>query len=218
MTDGGAAVTGAGLKLQAEGLGKRFGWRRVFRGLSLEAERGSVLVVRGSNGSGKSTLLRILAGLLRPTEGTVRLETDVPEAPPGLRCRVALAAPSINPYARLTLAENIQFFLQARGASAEPGQARRVAGLVGLEDRLHEPVGSFSSGMTQRVRLALAAAAEPDVLLLDEPSHCLDEDGRRLVREIVERQACRGICVLATNDEREAELGARHISMDDYRA
>lgn len=218
MTDGGAAAGEGRLRLQATDLGKRFGWRRVFRGLCLEAEPGGVLVVRGSNGSGKSTLLRILAGLLRPTEGTVRLEPAREGSGSLLRGRVALAAPAINPYAHLTLAENIRFFLHARGSSAGESGIRSAAALVGLDDRLDEPVGDFSSGMTQRVRLALAVAGQPEVLLLDEPSHCLDEDGRRLVREIVETQARRGICILATNDEREAELGERHVSMDDYRA
>ncbi len=217
MTVGDAAVAGGRLTLRADSLGKSFGWRRVFRGLCLEAEPGSVLVVRGSNGSGKSTLLRILAGLLRPSEGTVRLEPGGGD-PGAARRRVALAAPSINPYAHLTLAENVLFFLQARGLPGGPGEARRAAAMVGLEDRLDETLASFSSGMTQRVRLALAAAVAPEVLLLDEPSHCLDEDGRGLVREIVERQCRRGICILATNDGSEAGLGDRHISMDDYRA
>lgn len=198
------------VRLVADGVSRSFGARKVIRSLSLEVSSGEVLAVRGANGSGKSTLLRLLAGLLRPTGGETWVEVRGRRVSREERWGMAaLAAPAIQPYVHLTLAENLRFFGAARGGPPQAAAVADLCGLIGLSDRQDEPVSSFSSGMQQRVRLALALAARPSVLLLDEPSQCLDGEGRALVAKIVEAQRSAGVCVIATNDESDAGLADR---------
>lgn len=209
----------ADVALRAEGLCKSYGYRRVLRDVSLELMHGDTLAVIGANGAGKSTLMRMLAGLLRPSRGRVIVESGGCEALPESRRRlVSLTSPAIAPYLHLTLSENIAFMMHARGASAPPGCEEEIARLVGLAERRNDPVASFSSGMVQRTRLAVAIATSPSVLLLDEPTHCLDRAGREVVRGIVEHQRGRGMCIIATNDSEDAALCASTLDLDRYQA
>ncbi len=209
----------AAIALRAEGLCKSYGYRKVLRDVSLELRHGDTLAIIGANGAGKSTLMRMLAGLLRPSRGRVIVEVGGRETPPeSRRSLVSLAAPAIAPYLHLTLSENIAFMMHARGASAAPGCEEEIARLVGLAERRDDPVASYSSGMVQRTRLAVAVATSPSVLLLDEPTHCLDRAGREIVRGIVEHQRSQGICVIATNDSEDAALCASMLDVDRYRA
>ena len=203
------------LRLVADGVSRSFGPRKVIRSLSLEVASGEVLAVRGANGSGKSTLLRLLAGLLRPTGGETWVEVRGRRVSREQRwAMAALAAPAIQPYLHLTLAENLRFLGAARGGAPDAGSVADLCRLVGLSDRRDQPVASFSSGMLQRVRLALAVAARPPVLLLDEPSQCLDGEGRALVAKIVEAQRSAGVCVIATNDDSDAAFADRSFVLE----
>ena len=102
----------------------------------------------------------------------------------------------------------------ARQGAPDAGSVADLCALIGLSDRQEELVSSFSSGMLQRVRLALALAVRPPVLLLDEPSQCLDDEGRALVSKIVEAQRKAGVCVIATNDGSDAALADRCLVLD----
>lgn len=210
------STAGAGdasaLVLRADGICRSFGSRGVIRDFSIQVCTGQVIAVRGPNGSGKSTLLRMLAGLLRPTRGAAWVEVDGRRAPQDeARRLIALAAPAIQPYVHLSLMENLVFFSRARGLRHSSGEAAGLCDLIGLHDRRHDLVESFSSGMLQRTRLALALVARPPVLLLDEPSQCLDDSGRALLSRIVGEQRQRGLCVIATNDAVDAALADAEV-------
>lgn len=201
--------------LTLDNVGKSFGARRVLGSVSLVMAPGDVVSVTGRNGSGKSTLLKIVAGLLRPSHGSVRFSggpgdkgVDVAER----RRRVGYAAPDLALYDELTGAENLQFFARVRGERLAAASAEQHLGAVGLAGRGHDLVRAYSSGMRQRLRLAFAALAEPALLLLDEPSLALDESGVALIGEMVARQKARGgLTLLATNDRTEARLGERVV-------
>ncbi len=197
------------MDIHLEDITKAFGTRRVLRGLSLDAGPGEVVAVTGANGSGKSTLLKIVAGLTRPSRGTVRIGGI--EDPAERRARVGYAAPDLMLYPELTGRENLAFFATLRGATVDVDD--RLAD-VGLGTRGGDPVGVYSSGMRQRLRLALATLFDAQVLLLDEPGLALDAAGTALVDRLIARHRTRGgVTLLATNDAREAALATRRIAL-----
>lgn len=190
----------------------RFGPRRLFAGLTVEVGPGVPLAVVGPNGSGKSTLLRLFAGLAAPTDGAVRLEAGGRAVPPEEHPRtVGLVAPALQLYEPLSARENLAFLASARRL---PGAAARVAetlARVGLADRADDAVGTFSTGMRQRLRIASALLHDPPVLLLDEPGATLDAAGRALVDSVLETRG--KVVVLATNDPAEAARCRRRVEL-----
>ncbi len=200
-------------------LARRFGKRLLFRDLSFSLSGGERIAVTGANGAGKSTLLRILAGLLPPSEGTVSLRVRgsglSKEAHP---LHAGLVAPYVNVYAGLSSRENLRFIARARRLKDEDERIEGALASVGLTHRMHDRVSTLSSGMAQRVKLAAALLADPPLLLLDEPNEHLDEEGRRIIAEVVQNSLRRGaIVVAATNDAREAEQYARTLCVEEYR-
>ena len=197
-------------RLVADGLSMRFGRRRLFDGLTAAVEPGAPLAVVGDNGSGKSTLLLLLAGLLAPTGGAVRLVVGGHEVEPRDRPRtVGYVAPALDLYDALTARETLRFLARARALPDAPARVAAVLGRVGLADRADEPVAAFSTGMRQRLRIATALVHDPPVLLLDEPGATLDAAGRALTASLVADDA--RVVVLATNDPAEADLCARRV-------
>ena len=190
--------------LSAEQLAKSFSGRPLFSGLSLRIERG-LLAVAGCNGSGKTTLLKILAGLMRPSRGSVRIERDGNLlGDPDRRLAVGWAGPDLGFYGELTAYENLRFFRVAAGREADSARLRRRLTDAGLpEDALDRPVEEFSTGMKQRLRIAFALLFDPAVILLDEPMAGLDAQGRQMVHAVVAGARTRSAVVLASNDERD---------------
>jgi heme exporter protein A len=202
--------------IQVEKLSKAFSNRSVLRGLSMTIEGGERLVVRGPNGSGKSTFLRILAGLLTPSAGTVRVIT--PEGAVGdwdwRRRWTGYLSPDLTLYDEFSALENLEFFARARGLGRNGERDRDLLGILGLGDRLHDPLGTLSTGLRQRSKLAFALQGEPRILLLDEPGSNLDRLGRDLIARTVAEYGGRGSAVLiATNDPLEFELGTRTLEL-----
>lgn len=201
--------------MRFEGVVKRFGEQKVLPGVSGELRPGRVLVVAGPNGSGKSTLLAILAGLVRPSRGEVRyLNGDTPLPRRAWYPLLGAASPDMALYEELSALENLRLFARLRGCfeGLEPLGALLVR--LGLAALHHEKrVGAFSSGMRQRVKLAQAVLHNPAVLLLDEPSANLDEDGHLRVGSLVEQLAPTTAIAVATNDPREMAWGDAHLEL-----
>lgn len=171
-------------------------------------EHGEALVVTGHNGSGKSTLLTIIAGLLRPDKGQIRIRRGGEEISREERRRaLGLVAPDLTLYPELTALENLEFFARVRSLRWEPEGARAMLERVGLGGRGRDLVGTFSSGMRVRLKYAVALQAEPAVLLLDEPTAMLDTGGVEVVEQVIAEQRRRGVLVLATNDPQETRHG-----------
>jgi len=209
-------VKSSPVQLQIDGLSKQYGTRWVLRNIHAELQQGDVLLITGHNGAGKSTLLRLLGGLQRPTSGTVTYTVDNEVFEPSdARSFLALVGPDVQLYRELTAVEHLRFVNEVRDLRQTDGKQRallQVVGLGGSEDAL---ISSFSSGMQQRLRYALALMVEPAVLLLDEPTTNLDTAGIALVDRVVAEQRQRGITVIATNDRRDRQYGTLQLALDE---
>jgi len=150
---------------------KLFGSFAALRQVSLELEPGRCYVLLGENGAGKSTMLRILAGLLRPSFGTVTVFGS--EEPHDARARIGYMSHAPMLYDELTAQENLLYFarLYPERACLAPAEALRQ---VGLDPELNRPVGHYSQGMRQRTSLARVLISAPELLLLDEPFSNMD--------------------------------------------
>jgi heme exporter protein A len=205
--------------LVAEQVGHRYGSLLLFRRLSFTLDGGESLAVTGANGAGKSTLLRILAGVLAPKAGSVRLTVEGTAVPPEEHPRRAgLVAPALGLYGALTAREHLAFLARARRLPDAAPRIDAVLDRVGLRDRADDPVSTFSSGMEQRVKYATALLAEPPLLLLDEPAANLDPAGREMVASVVaDQQAGGGMVVVATNRTDEAARHDRSLRIEEHR-
>jgi heme exporter protein A len=202
------------ISLQAKELGKWFGKRKIFDRVNLSLEEKGSLVVTGRNGSGKTTLLKILCGLIRPTKGEVLIESgERALTREESRNLFGLVMPDLELYGELTALENLLFLSRIRGMNSSRDELEKKLGQVGLGGREHDLAFSFSSGMKQRLKYALALLFEPEVLLLDEPTANLDEEGISLVDRIVSQQKERGILVLATNEKSDLRYGDKVIQL-----
>jgi len=210
------AMMGAAVTLRFEKLAKRYDLRVVFKGVSGVAEPGEVLVVAGPNGSGKSTLVAILCGLLRPTRGVVEYENAGGDVIPREQWRrhIGVVAPSLAVYEELTGLENLRFFGRLRGLEELETRCRECLEEVGLDPERRTPVRGYSTGMTQRLKIAQAMLARPPVLFLDEPGSNLDPSGQDWLETWVESSVEQGrTIVLATNDRREMSWGRRRVAL-----
>ncbi len=179
--------------LETFALGKSFGAgaRAVtaLHALDLSIPKGVVYGVLGPNGAGKSTLLRLVLGLVRPSRGNLRLlgEQNV-DARVLRRVGALIESPALYPF--LTARDTLHMLAQVSGFS-EPGRAEAVLERVGLTEAAHRKVRTFSMGMKQRLGLAAALLARPELLILDEPTNGLDPAGiqemRALVRDLVDK-------------------------------
>ncbi len=202
----------ASARIEAIALAKSFPGRPLFADVSFLLDRG-ILAIVGPNGSGKTTLVKILAGLLAPTQGSVRVEQDGRLLPvEDRRSAVGWSGPDLTFYPELTARENLEFFRRVAGFPTVPEDTRSSLAAVGLAEA-SGPVEHFSTGMKQRLRVAFSLLLEPAVLLLDEPLSGLDAAGRAAVGSLVSAAAERGPVVLAATDLAELPAPTRVIEL-----
>ena len=196
----------SGLPIRVQGIGKQFGGRAVLRDVSLTIHPGQFIVIVGRSGSGKSTLLRILAGLDLPDEGQVQLGGVSPQAAAD-GVRIMFQDGRLLPWRRVI--DNVTLGLP----SAARPRAEAALASVGLADRAGDWPRVLSGGQRQRVALARALAADPQLILLDEPLGALDALTRLEMQALIENLWLRAgfTAVLVTHDVAEAALLADRI-------
>jgi ABC-type multidrug transport system ATPase subunit len=178
--------------IRARALERRFGDKRVLRGIDLEVAEGGFVAVTGPNGSGKSTLLALLAGLLAPTGGELEVVAE--------RAEVGYLAHEPLVYRELSALENLELYGRLYRV---PERRERIGMLLeryGLWEARHERVAAYSRGMAQRLALCRTLLHEPRLVLLDEPYSALDADGARLLDAELAALAGERTLVLATHD------------------
>ncbi len=200
------------MKLIANNIVKRFGDHLVLKKINFEIETGKALAIVGHNGSGKTTLVKILANLIAPSRGKVEYRLPDGTLVPRERIfeHIGLVGPYLQLYQELSAQENLDFFARMRGLKNHRERIRALMQILGLQGREHDAVKTYSSGMQQRLKYVSALLHQPEVLLVDEPSSNLDEQGVETVYQLLKEQKQRGILIIATNDKQDLFL-ADHI-------
>jgi len=192
--------------IRARGLQKRYGEKRVLRGVEFDLARDGFLVVTGPNGSGKTTLLRLCAGLAAPSGGEFDLDVH--------RGRIGYLGHEPLVYAELSALENLDLY----GRLYRVPERRERSGMLlerfGLWDARHDRVSAYSRGMLQRLALCRVLLHEPDLLVLDEPHSALDDEGVALLDRELEERRPRAAFVVATHDPvRVARFASAHLAL-----
>lgn len=198
--------------LTGKNLSIRFIRRRdIFSGINISVKNSEIIGIAGENGTGKTTLLKILAGILRPTEGEIifnfageRLKSDE------IASHIGFVSPYLVLYEEFTPLEHLQLFAKLRGATFDKEHTFKLLEKFNLHKRYNDLIKTFSSGMKQRVKYMLAMQTEPEIFFLDEPFTNLDIKGIDSVKCIIEKHIQKGGgVIIASNDEREKELCSR---------
>jgi len=204
--------------LRTHGLTKRYPAVTAVDGLDLEIPRGRVGLV-GANGAGKTTLFRMMLGLSHPNEGSLEVcGIDVASDPIGARSRLGYMPEHECLPLDQTAADVVATFGELSGLPPRAARQRAsdVLDLVGLDEARFRPVGGFSTGMRQRTKLAQAIVADPELVLLDEPTAGLDPMGREEMLALVARLGSLGISVLlATHLLDDVQQVCDHVVMLD---
>ncbi len=179
----------------ASGLRKRYRRRQAVDDVTFTVARGEVVGLLGPNGAGKTTVIKMLLGLVRPDAGEIMLlgrhGTD-----PASRARIGYLPELFRYQPWLTADEVLRLHTRLAGAAVPAAEQRACLGLVGLADRAGDRVGGFSKGMQQRLGLAVALVARPELVVLDEPTSALDPIGRADVRDLLLSLRERQVAVL----------------------
>jgi heme exporter protein A len=197
--------------VSVDGLVRRFGEREALAGVSVSIRAGETLALLGPNGAGKTTLLRVLATLLLPHAGSVRvLGHELPREAHAVRARVGLLGHDTLLYRDLTARENLTFYARLYRV---PDAGKRIAELLeatGMARRADDPIRTLSRGMAQRIAVCRAVLHRPALLLLDEPNAHLDPRAAALVEPLIGRTA-RATRVLVSHDVEQALAEADRV-------
>lgn len=193
-------------------LGKKFNRRWIFRHLDLEIASGEMLAITGHNGSGKSTLLKIIGNYISPSEGRVHYQSGEITHP---QTSFSFVAPYQNLIEEFTLLEHLNFHSRFRNGLISQEEIMEKSGLVTAK---HQLIREFSSGMKQRLKLALAFFYQCDVIFLDEPTSNLDQNGVDWYLSFLDESINRKTIIIASNDAKEYELARQIISMEEYKS
>lgn len=196
------------LALESHNLRKSYGrGKRRFeavRGVSLSILPGQVLAFLGPNGAGKTTTIKMIAGLIRPDAGWVKIAgTDPHQQPQALKGVGAVLEGNRNLYWRLTPLENLEYFgvLRQMPRQAAKARAKTLLAAFGLEDKFKVPVQKLSRGTQQKIAIAAALIHQPQLLLLDEPTLGLDVESGETVKAFVRQVADSGCAILLTTHQ-----------------
>ncbi|MBL7780905.1 MAG: ABC transporter ATP-binding protein [Saprospiraceae bacterium] len=205
------------MTIRLQDTGKRYRLEWIFRGLDYSFENPGRYAILGPNGSGKSTLLKVLSGHLSPSKGRIFFEKNGKALEPDEVYRsVSYAAPYIELIEEFTLEEALKF--HSRLKPMLPGiTPPRLYDLLSLPRTRSKEIRFFSSGMKQRVKLALAICCNTPILLLDEPATNLDVQGVEWYKNLIGEFASDRLVVIASNDPHDAEFCPVHLRITDYK-
>ena len=219
------ATVGGDIVLEVTGLAKYFGGLKAVDGVDIQVKRGGVHALIGPNGSGKTTTLNVLSGLYKATSGRIVLDgTDITNMPPHLRTAAGLGRTfqNIRLFRSMTALENVEIgaerpgntLIKQGGDAALTERAMQALTFVGLGGRANELISSFSYGHQRLIEIARALAANPTLLLLDEPAAGLNSTEKLELHELLKRIAAQGLTILIIDhDMTLVSEAAQHITV-----
>jgi ABC-2 type transport system ATP-binding protein len=180
--------------IETKGLSKRFGDVTAVDSVDLTVESGEIFGFLGPNGAGKSTTINVLLDFVKPTSGTAAmLGLDVSEDRETLHNRIGVVPENYGLYDRLSGRRHVELAAELKDTDDDPDELLDRVGLS--REDANRPAGEYSTGMGQRLALAMALVGDPDLLILDEPTSGLDPNGARELRNIIRAENERGVTV-----------------------
>jgi ABC-type multidrug transport system ATPase subunit len=205
-------------RISLDGIGKKFRDQWIFRNITLDIFKGDKIALTGYNGSGKSTLLQLVSGYVSPSAGRIQwFGNEMPVPAEILYKHISFAAPYLDLIEDFTLEENVAFYAKHKKFTCQI-TPQSVIIKAQLEQSVHKLVRNFSSGMKQRLKLALACFTDAPLLLLDEPLSNLDVAGCAWYRELVKEIADDRIVIICSNKvEEETYFCSKHINLEEFK-
>lgn len=206
--------------IEVKSLTKKFKKFTAVDSISFDVKRGEIFGFLGPNGAGKSTTIRMLTTLLTPTSGSATIDgADIIKDQNKVRTHIGLVAEKIILYNHLSAMENLEFFgnLNHLPTHAVRERSEKWVKRLGMEEWKNAQVGTYSTGMKQRINIARALLTEPDILFLDEPTLGLDPQTAHLIRTFIEELNNHGTTIiLTTHDMIEAEELSNRVAIIDH--
>ena len=205
------------MNISLQNIGRRFNREWIFKGVDYTFEQGNSYAILGANGSGKSTLLQVLNGSLAPSTGKLAFEDGGKNIEPeNVFNYLSLAAPYLELIEEFSLSEMIDFHFKFK--SYKPGiDKAAVADILNLQGSRNKAIRYFSSGMKQRLKLALAFCSDTQMLMLDEPTSNLDNQGIDWYLGLVEKYSAGRLTIICSNQEHEYAFCDNRLSITDYK-
>jgi ATPase subunit of ABC transporter with duplicated ATPase domains len=197
---------------------KRFNKEWIFSNLDFSFVGGQHYALIGNNGSGKSTLLQIIAGYIGLTKGQINWVNHTGQSIDSIYIyqHISIAAPYLELVEEFTALEQIAFHQQFKSIQSDI-QAIDILEKIGLSKAADKQIRNFSSGMKQRLKLALAIFDQAPILLLDEPCSNLDQEGIQTYHQLMQAHAMHKLIIIASNDEQEYEFCSQQLALSDFK-
>jgi ABC-type multidrug transport system ATPase subunit len=197
---------------------KRFNKEWIFSNLDFNFVAGQHYALIGNNGSGKSTLLQIIAGYIGLTKGQINWMNDFGQSidSTNIYQHISIAAPYLELVEEFTALEQIAFHQQFKSIQSDI-QAIDILEKIGLSKAADKQIRNFSSGMKQRLKLALAIFDQAPILLLDEPCSNLDQEGIQTYHQLMQAYALQKLIIVASNDPQEYQFCTQQLALSDFK-
>lgn len=204
--------------LQSQNLSKSFGRRLIFNDLNFKWNEKGIFGISGPNGSGKSTLVKIIAGLIAPSSGKIIHKNSNAEIiSEKLHNHIGFVSPYLVLYEEFSAWENLTIFAKIRGVPFNKEKVLYYLSQFLLDNRKDDLVKTYSSGMKQRLKFVFALMHSPDVLIFDEPTSNLDEEGKKVVYKIILDEGQNRIVIVASNEIKDIELCNEVLFLEKYK-
>jgi heme exporter protein A len=202
----------------SQNLSKLFGRRLIFRDINFNWTEKGIFGISGPNGSGKSTLVKIVAGLIAPSSGKIIHKNSGGEIiPEKLHNHIGFVSPYLVLYEEFSAWENLKIFAKIRGVNFDEEKVSYYLTQFLLENRKNDLVKTYSSGMKQRLKFIFALMHSPEVLIFDEPTSNLDEEGKKVVYDIVREEGKQRIVIIASNEVKDLELCSEVLLLEKFK-
>ena len=199
------------MRVKLNKVGKRFNKEWILKNLSLDIPSQSSLSITGANGSGKSTLIKLIATYMEPTSGNLQYFENKKDYPiENIPQTIGLAAPYVDLIEEFSLKEHVEFHFKFRST---PFSLDEIITRTNFQFAINKKVKDFSSGMKQRLKLALAIHAENKLLILDEPTSNLDQEGIEWYRDQILQKIGTCTIIVASNQRHEYDFIPKTINL-----